>query len=99
VVTASARVCYVWNRVLTLGIRVLPWRAEIGLAEHHLTRFIRFDIPQLRMEPVLPSVEVWWRTLAATLALCAASFLLPTRLIPIILLLRGILLVPATALM
>jgi hypothetical protein len=92
------RVCYFWNRVLTFGIRVLPLRAEIGLAEHHLTRFIRFDIPHLRMEPVLPSAEVWWLTLAATLALCAASFLLPTRLIPIIYLLRGILLVPATAL-
>ena len=33
-----------------------------------------------------------------TLALFAASFLLPSRLIPVIYLLRGILLVPATAL-
>src|SRR5579863_3451550 len=39
------RVCHFWNRVLTFGICVLPVRAEIGLAEHHLTRFIRFDIP------------------------------------------------------
>jgi hypothetical protein len=93
------RVCYFWNRVLTFGIRVLPLRAEIGLAEHQLTPFIRFDIPYLRMEPVLPSAEVWWLTFAATLALCAASLLLPTRLIPIIYLLRGILLVPVTALL
>jgi hypothetical protein len=93
------RVCHFWNRVLTFGIHVLPVRAEIGLAEHHLTRFIRFDIPYLRMEPVPPSAEVWWLTLAVTLALFAATFVLPSRLIPIIYLLRGILLVPATALL
>jgi hypothetical protein len=93
------RVCRFWNRVLTFGIRVLPVRAEIGLAEHHLTRFIGFDIPYLRMEPVPPSAEVWWLTLAVTLALFAATFVLPSRLIPIIYLLRGILLVPATALL
>jgi hypothetical protein len=78
---------------------VLRLRAEIGLAEPHLTGFIRFDVPYLRMEPVLPSAEAWWLTFAATLALFAASFLLPGRLIPIIYLLRGILLVPATALL
>jgi hypothetical protein len=77
---------------------VLRLRAEIGLAEPHLTGFIRF-VPYLRMEPVLPSAEAWWLTFAATLALFAASFLLPGRLIPIIYLLRGILLVPATALL
>jgi hypothetical protein len=75
---------------------VLTLRAEIGLAEPHLTGFIRFDVPYLRMEPVLPSAEAWWLTFAATLALFAASFLLPGRLIPIIYLL---LLVPATALL
>jgi hypothetical protein len=73
--------------------------AEIGLAEHHLTRFIRFDIPYLRMEPVPPTAEVWWLTLAVTLALSVATFFLPSRLIPIIYLLRGILIVPATALL
>jgi hypothetical protein len=93
------KVCLFWDRVLTFGIRVLPVRAEIGLAEHHLTRFIRFDIPYLRMEPVPPSAEVWWLTLAVTLALFAATFVLPSRLIPIIYLLRGIMLVPATALL
>jgi hypothetical protein len=49
---------------------------------------------------VLPSAEIWWLTCAATLALFAATFVvLPSRLIPIIYLLRGILLVPATALL
>jgi len=91
-------VCCFWNRVLALGIRLLPLHAELGVAEHHLTRFISFDIPYLRMEPVLPSPQTWWLTAAATLALFAASFLLPSKLIPIMYLLRGILLVPATAL-
>jgi hypothetical protein len=92
------KVCHFWNRVLALGIRVLPLRAELGLAEHHLTPFIGFNIPYLRMEPVLPSAQTWWLTCAATLAFFAASFLLPSKLIPVMYLLRGILLVPATAL-
>jgi len=92
------KVCHFWNRILAFGIRVLPLRAELGLAEHHLTPFLRFDIPYLRMEPVLPGPEIWWLTCAATLALFAASFLLPSRLIPVMYLLRGILLVPVTAL-
>jgi hypothetical protein len=91
-------VCHFWNRVLALGIRILPLRAELGLAEHHLTPFLRFDVPYLRMEPVLPDPQTWWLACAATLALFAVSFLLPSKLIPVIYLLRGILLVPVTAL-
>jgi len=93
------KICHLWNRVLTLGIRVLPLHADLGLAEHHLTPFIRFDIPYLRMEPVLPSSQAWWLTCVATLALFGASFLLSGKLIPVMYLLRGILLVPATALL
>lgn len=92
------KVCYLWTRILAFGIRILPLRAELGLAEHQLTPFLRFDIPYLRMEPVPPGPQVWWLTCATTLALFAASFLLPSRLIPVMYLLRGILLVPATAL-
>jgi len=93
------KVCQFWNRILALGIQVLPLRAELGVAEHHLTPFIRFDIPYLRMEPVLPNIHTWWLTCALTLAVFAASFFLPSKLIPVIYLLRGILLVPATALL
>jgi hypothetical protein len=93
------KVCQFWNRVLRLGISLLPLRAELGLAEHHLTPFLRFDIPFLRMEPVLPSSQAWWLTFAATLALFGATFLLPSKLIPVTYLLRGMLMVPATALL
>ena len=93
------KVCHFWNRVLVVGIRILPLRAELGLAEHHLTSFLSIDVPYLRMEPVLPNLQTWWLTCALTLALFAASFLLPSKLIPLKYLLRGILLVPVTALM
>jgi hypothetical protein len=93
------KVCRFWNVVLGLGIRVLPLRAGIGVAQHHLTPFISFDVPYLRMEPVLPSSQLWWLTVGATLALFAATFLLPGKLIPVMYLLRGILMVPATALL
>ncbi len=92
------KVCHVWNRILVFGIRVLPLRADLGLSEHHLTHFIRFEVPYLRMEPVLPSAQAWWLTFAATLALFAGSFLMSGQFIPLMYLLRGILLVPATAL-
>jgi len=93
------RVCHFWNRVLALGIRMLPLHVELGVTEHRLTRFLAFDIPYLRMEPVLPSSQAWWLTGAVTLALFAASFFLRGKLIPIMYLLRGILLVPVTALL
>ena len=92
------KVCQFWNRVLALGIRTLPLHAELGLAEHHLTHFLRFDVPYLRMEPVPPDSQTWWLTCTATVALFAASFFLPSKLIPVMYLLRGILLVPVTAL-
>jgi hypothetical protein len=92
-------VCQFWDHVLLYGIRVLPLRAGIGLAEHHVTPFLRFDIPYPRMEPVLPSAQAWWLTCGATVALFLATFLLPTKLTPVVYLLRGMLLVPATALL
>ena len=93
------KVCQFWNRVLALGISLLPLRANLGLAQHHLTPFLRFDIPFLRMEIMLPSSQTWWLTCAATAALFAATFFLPSKMIPVIYLLRGILLVPATSLL
>jgi hypothetical protein len=93
------KICHFWTRVLVLGIRVLPLRAELGLAQHQLTPFLSFDIPYLRMEPVLPSPLVWWLTCAVTLALFAGSFFLSSKLIPVMYLLRGILLVPISALL
>jgi hypothetical protein len=97
--TFLPKICHFWNGVLAFGIRVLPLHADLGLAEHHLTPFLRFDIPYLRMAPVLPRSQDWWLTCAATLALFGASFLLSGKLIPVMYLLRGILLVPATALL
>jgi hypothetical protein len=94
-----SKVCQVWKYILAYGIRVLPLRADLGLAQHHLTPFLRFDIPFLRMETVLPSSQTWWLTCAATVALFAATFLLPSKMIPVMYLLRGVLLVPATALL
>jgi hypothetical protein len=93
------KTCQLWTRVMILGIRILPLRAELGLAHHHLTAFITFDIPYLRMEPVLPSALDWWLTCGITVALFAVSFFLSGRLVPVMYLLRGILLVPATALL
>jgi hypothetical protein len=50
------------------------------------------------MEPVLPSPLAWWLTCAATLGLFASSFFLSGKMTPVMYLLRGVLLVPLTAL-
>jgi hypothetical protein len=92
------RICQFWAHVLAVGLRILPLHAELGLARHHLTAFIGVDIPFLRMEPVLASSQDWWLTCAVTVAFFAGTFLLRGKLLPVRYLLRGILLVPATAL-
>jgi hypothetical protein len=93
------QVCRLWTRIFTLGIRSLPLRAELGLAEHHWTAFLSFDIPYLRMEPVLPSAQVWWLSCAVTSLIFVATYFISKRLIPVIYLLRAVLLVQAIALL
>jgi hypothetical protein len=96
---ALPKVCHFWNRILAIGIQILPLRAELGLTQHHLISLVTFNIPYLRMEPILPSSQAWWITFAVTLVLFAISFFLSDELLPVMYLLRGILLVPATALL
>ena len=93
------QVCRLWTRIFTLGIRSLPLRAELGLAEHHWTPFLSFDIPYLRMEPVLPSTQVWWLSCAVTSLIFVATYFNSKRLIPVIYLLRAVLLVQVIALL
>jgi len=92
------QVCRLWTRIFTFGIRSLPLRAELGLAEHHWAPFLSFDIPYLKMEPVLPSARVWWLSCAVTSLIFVATYFISKRLIPVIYLLRAILLVQAIAL-
>ncbi len=93
------QVCGLWTRIFTLGIRFLPLRAEVGVAEHHGTPFLSFNIPYLRMEPVLPSAQVWWLSCAVTSLIFVATFFISKRLVPVIYLLRAVLLVQVIALL
>jgi hypothetical protein len=93
------QVCGLWTRIFRFGIRFLPLRAELGMSEHHWTSFLSFDIPYLRMEPVLPSAQVWWLSCAVTLLIFAATFFISKRLIPVIYLLRAVLLIQTIALL
>jgi hypothetical protein len=93
------QICGLWTRIFMLGIRFLPLRAEVGVAEHHWTPFLSFNIPYLRMEPVLPSAQVWWLSCAVTSLIFVATFFISKRLIPVIYLLRAVLLVQVIALL
>jgi hypothetical protein len=92
-------VCRLWTRIFAFGIRSLPLHAELGLAEHHWTRFLSFDIPYLKMEPVLPSAQIWWLTCAITVLIFVATYFISQRLIPLVYLLRAVLLVQVIALL
>jgi hypothetical protein len=93
------QVCGLWTRIFMLGIRFLPLRADVGVAEHHWTPFLSFNIPYLRMEPVLPSAQVWWLSCAVTSLIFVATFFISKKLIPVIYLLRAVLLVQVIALL
>jgi len=93
------QVCGLWTRIFRIGIRFLPLSAEVGISEHHWTSFLSLDIPYLRMEPGLPSAQVWWLSCAVTSLIFEATFFISKRLIPVIYLMRAILLVQAIALL
>ena len=92
-------VCRLWTSIFALGIRYLPLHVELGLAEHHWTRFLSFDIPYLKMEPVLPSAQIWWLTCAITVLIFVATYFISQRWIPLVYFLRAVLLVQAIALL
>ncbi len=93
------KVCHLWTRILASGIHFLPLRAELGLAGHRWSPFLGLNIPYLRMEPVLPSAQIWWLSCAVTLLILVVTYFLPKRLIPVIYLARGVLLVQGIALL
>jgi hypothetical protein len=93
------QVCGLWTRIFKLGILFLPLRAEVGVAEHRWAALLSFNIPYLRMEPVLPSAQVWWLSCAVTALIFVATFFISKRLIPVIYLVRAILLVQTIALL
>jgi hypothetical protein len=97
-VASLPQLCRSWQHVLTVGLRTLALRADLGLSEHHITSAIRFAVPYPRMVGVLPDPPTWWFTAAVVIVLLAASFFLPTRLTPVKYLLRAALFIQATGL-
>jgi len=93
------QVCGLWTRIFRFGIRFLPLSVELGMSEHHWTSFLSFNIPYLRMEPVLPSAQVWWLSCATTLLIFVVTFFIPKKLVPVIYLLRAVLLIQTVALL
>jgi hypothetical protein len=91
--------CRTWGYVLENGMKMLALHAEIGLAEHHITPYIRFVIPFPKMEGIAPDAWTWWFTAAVVCLLYAASHLFPKKLTPITYLLRAVLIIQVTALL
>jgi len=89
--------CRLWRYVLDNGIKMLALHAELGLAEHQITPYIRFVIPFPKMEGISPDAWMWWSTSAVVCLLYASSYLLPKKLTPVTYFLRAVLFVQATA--
>jgi hypothetical protein len=86
-----------WAFVIDTGVRTLPLNAEMHLAQYHITPYIRFVIPYPAMEAILPDTRMWVVSGVVTLLLFVATYFLPSELIPVIYLVRGVLFIQASA--
>lgn len=91
------QVCHVWSQLFAWSLYRLPLHATLEVTRYN-TQLVSLEIPYLRMEPMLPSLLTWSVACAVTLLLFAGTYLGSKNLAPLIYLLRGILLVQATAL-
>ncbi len=80
------------------GIRALPLHADLVLTERNVTSGLRLEVPYLVMQSLPPSLAQWSLTCAATLLVLGSTFFFSDRWIPLTYLLRGVVLVQATAL-
>jgi hypothetical protein len=92
------RLCHFWEKLLVMSLRYLPIRGTLEIAEHRFTPSYVLDVPYFRIYSVLPSLGIWSLACIITLLLFVITFWLPQRLVPIAYLLRGVLLVQASAL-
>ena len=97
--TSLPWVCRFWTYLLRSGVKYLPLRATLGISEHKEVALLHFHIPYLRIEPTLPSSQMWGYTFLVTALLFAITFKFPSKWIPIVYLLRGVLIIQATALL
>jgi hypothetical protein len=91
--------CRMWAYVLENGMKILALHAQLGLTEHHITRYIRFMIPFPKVEGTAPSAWTWWLTAAAVCLLYGASYFFGRTLTPVTYLLRAALFIQVTALL
>ncbi len=90
-------VCRFWSRLLGWALWQLPLQAQLAFAEYHLRSFT-FEVPYLEIQPVLPDPLIWSSTFGITLLAFGLTFFLSDRIMPVAYLVRGILLVQASAL-
>ena len=91
--------CRFWGHVLKLGLRTLPLRSEFAISEHKEISFLHFQLPYLRIEPILPTPQIWGYTGLATVLLYAITYKLSGKWTPVIYLVRAMLIIQGTALL
>ncbi len=91
-------VCRLWLYVLQAGTKFAGLNGDVGVREHHFTRFLQFAIPYPRIKDVGPDAWTWWLTAATVLILFLATLRFPQKLIPLAYFLRGVLFVQTSAL-
>lgn len=89
-------VCRVWQWFFSVGLRYLPLDARIDVINQRFG-ILKFAMPSLLIRPLLPGFSLWLGITLTTIALFAATFLLPRPMVPLIYLSRAILIIQGTA--
>ncbi|HEY1462668.1 MAG TPA: hypothetical protein VGF44_04560 [Terriglobales bacterium] len=90
--------CRFWSYILKLGLRELPLHAGFATSEFKLGKVLYYQLPFLKIEPILPTSQVWGYTCLVTGVLFAMTFKLAAKWTPIVYLLRALLIIQISAL-
>jgi hypothetical protein len=92
------RVCALWQRIFVFAVQRIGLHAEIIGLPYQITPYLHFAIPSLELNAPLPTPHVWWTTTLLCVVVFGVTFLLPRYMLPLVYLVRGVLLVQASAL-
>jgi hypothetical protein len=91
-------ICSFWKQLFAVGLRLLPLECELKSGLHQFSFGLTLLLPYFAYEPEMPSSRLWAGTCIVVLAVFAATFVMPAKLIPITYLVRCVLFVQASSL-
>jgi hypothetical protein len=90
--------CRFWSYVLQYGLKVLPLHAAFATSEFKIGKLFHYRLPFLKIDPVLPTSQMWGFTCLVTIVLFVITYRLSQKWTPVVYLLRAMLIIQITAL-